>query len=137
MASEPVIDRETVEMLLEMDDISSEDGLLIELIDEFLVHSAKLVADIRNHAMAEAQSELTASSHSLKGASLNIGALVLFQVCDTIETLARKHELIAAIQRIPELNDAFDATQVALTELRERTTRGEMIDDLLSVTLLQ
>jgi len=136
MSRAPVIDRETIEMLREMDEVTTDSNLLLELIDDFLAYSADLVTHIQNNALQEAQSELAATSHSLKGASLNIGALVLFKVCDKIELLARKQELTKAKAQLSDLSSAFHATTNALIELRERTLRGEVIEDLLSEDLL-
>lgn len=136
MKRAPVIDRETIEMLREMDEITSDNNLLLELIDDFLAYSAELVTHIQSHAVEEAQSELAATSHSLKGASLNIGALVLFKVCDRIELMARSHKLFEAKTQLPDLASAFQETTAALIELRERTLRGEMIDDLLGEDLV-
>ena len=131
MASAPVIDRETIDMLREMDEVTDESDLLLELIDDFLTHSQILVANIQIHAEQDEQRELASSSHSLKGASLNIGALILFQVCDKIELLARNQNLLDARNQLPNLTNAFQRTTAALIELRERTYRGETIDDLL------
>ena len=136
MERAPVIDRETIDMLREMDEITKDGDLLLELIDDFLTHSQVIVSDIHSHAVQEKHHELAATSHSLKGASLNIGALVLFQVCDRIELLARKQNLIEAKAQLPALADAFQLTTAALIELRERTHRGESIDDLLGDEIL-
>jgi HPt (histidine-containing phosphotransfer) domain-containing protein len=146
MTNAPVIDRETIAMLQEMDAITAkgsatEENLLLELIDEFLVHSATLVKVIehslqvdilqRDTLPLDTMTELAAQSHSLKGASLNIGALALFQICDTIETLARQQRITKVDHWAAELNDTYQETALALAELRSRASRGETIDDLL------
>jgi len=131
MTNAPVIDRETIDMLREMDAITEDDDLLLELIDDFLFHSAKHVQAIRLSAQARSEHELATQSHSLKGASLNIGALALFQVCDVIEVLARQNNLLLIDQWLVELDLAYQKTATALAELRYRTSRGESIDDLL------
>ena len=135
MSGTPVIDRETVEMLREMDEIT-EDNLMLELIDDFLTHCAQLVREIEECALQDLVAKLASVSHSLKGASLNIGALVLFKVCDKIELLARNHQLNEAKTEIPHLLIAFQDTYHALTELRRRIVEGEAIDDLLSEDLI-
>lgn len=146
MTNAPVIDRETIVMLQEMDAITTkgsttEENLLLELIDDFLVHSADLVKviqhSLRKNALpvdalpVDTMAELAAQSHSLKGASLNIGALALFQVCDTIETLARQQRITKVEHWATELTHAYQETALALAKLRSRTSRGETIDDLL------
>lgn len=135
MNGTPVIDRETVEMLREMDEVT-EDNLMLELIDDFLTHSALLVREIEKCALQDLVAKLASESHSLKGASLNIGALVLFKVCDRIEILARNHQLDEAKTEIPHLLIAFQDTNCALNELRRRIVQGEAIDDLLSEDLV-
>ncbi len=136
MTNAPVIDRETIAMLQEMDAITTDDNLLLELIDDFLVHSADLVKVIQHSLRMETvqldpTAELAAQSHSLKGASLNIGALALFQICDTIETLARQQRITKVDYWAAELNHTYQKTALALAELRSRACRGEAIDDLL------
>jgi HPt (histidine-containing phosphotransfer) domain-containing protein len=131
MTNAPVIDRETIDMLREMDALTTEDDLLLELIDDFLFHSADLVKTIKLSLQAHCENELAAQSHSLKGASLNIGALALFQVCDAMESLARQRKLSRVDYWLTELDHAYQNTAMALTELRSRTSRGENIDDLL------
>lgn len=131
MTNAPFIDRETIDMLREMDAATHEDNLLLELIDDFLFHSADLVQAIKLSSQAHGEHELAAQSHSLKGASLNIGALALFQVCDVIETLARQNKLSMMEHWMMELDDAYQKTAIVLAELRNRTSHGENIDDLL------
>jgi HPt (histidine-containing phosphotransfer) domain-containing protein len=131
MTNAPVIDRETVAMLREMDAIATEGDLLLELIDDFLLYSVDLVGAIRLSLQTNTTTDLAAQSHSLKGASLNIGALALFQVCDTLETLARQRKLSKSEQWITDLDHTYQQTARVLTELRNRTSRGETIDDLL------
>ena len=131
MTNAPVIDRETIAMLREMDAMTKEDNLLLELIDDFLFHSADLVKAIRLSADAQIERDLAAQSHSLKGACLNIGVLALFQVCDTIETLARQSKLALMKELVAELENTYQKTALQLAELRRRITNGETIEDLL------
>jgi len=131
MTNAPVIDRETIAMLREMDAMTKEDNLLIELIDDFLFHSADLVKAIRLSSNAQLERDLAAQSHSLKGACLNIGALALFQVCDTIETLARQSKLALMEALVTELESTYQKTACSLAELHRRINRGETIEDLL------
>lgn len=131
MTNAPFIARETIDMLREMDAATEEDDLLLELIDDFLFHSVDLVQAIKCSLQVHGEQELAAQSHSLKGASLNIGALALFQVCDVIETLARQNKLTMIDQWMTALDDVYQKTAIVLAELRNRTSRGENIDDLL------
>lgn len=126
----PVIDRETIEMLRAMDMDTDEESLVLELVDEYLVYATGIVEQITLAASAEDAAQLATSAHALKGASLNIGALVLFQVCNGIEQAARNGQLTDAAAPLRALPDAFTQTVQAFTELRNRTARGEAIDDL-------
>jgi len=149
MERAPIIDRETIDMLREMDAIT-EDDLLIELIDDFLNHSAGIMTEIQTSAAVLDYRKLAASAHSLKGASLNIGVLGLFTICDQIETLARTltadgaqagpsreesprgpESMQAMTHYVAELAPTYQLTATALAALRDRTSRGEAIDDLL------
>lgn len=150
MEHAPIIDRETIDMLREMDAIT-EDDLLIELIDDFLNHSAGIMVEIQTSAQGLDYRKLAANAHSLKGASLNIGVLGLFHICDQIETLARTlatqhgpqavssgessqrltESVMAVAQYVAELGPTYQLTATALADLRDRTSRGEAIDDLL------
>ncbi|MEZ4867105.1 MAG: Hpt domain-containing protein [Caldilineaceae bacterium] len=131
MKDAPVIDRETIEMLREMDALTEDDNLLVELIDEFLSHSHGLIVAIKKNSHHQVFDELATHSHSLKGASLNIGALSLFKICDTLETMARRQELLDIDNLLTSLDLAYQQTAVALTEIRNRASRDEPIDDLL------
>ncbi len=127
----PVIDRETVDMLREMDEITDDDCLILELVDEFLNYSTLLVSEIMVLIKQRSLPELAAKAHSLKGASLNIGALALFQVCDRLESIARSQQPLDSQLYLTALESAFTETSVRFVELRNRTQRGENIDDLL------
>ena len=127
----PVIDRETVDMLREMDMIADDRNLLLELVDDFLSHSAQLIEEIILYLTKQNLPELASKAHSLKGASLNIGALALFTVCDEIEATARRHQRIDTEIQLPLLNHAYTRTTETLIEIRKRAQQGEDIDDLL------
>ena len=138
MEHAPIIDRETIDMLREMDAITQDD-LLLELIDDFLEHAAGTMTAIRTSAQVADYRKIATHAHSLKGASLNIGVLGLFHICDQIETLARSlaegnayQDMAATVAtRVIDLEPTYTAAINALTTLRMRTSRGETIDDLL------
>ena len=112
---------------------------MLELIDDFLEHAAGTMTAIRTSAQVADYRKIAAHAHSLKGASLNIGVLGLFHICDQIETLARALAEGNAYQdvattvatRVIDLEPTYTAAINALTTLRMRTSRGETIDDLL------
>lgn len=131
MPNAPVLARETIASLREIDALTTDDELLLEVIDDFLLYSTDLVDAIKVAAQDPADGALASQSHSLKGASLNLGALALFEVCDTIERLAREQQLSTIEEQLSALYTAYEKTTVALIELRNRTRRGETIDDLL------
>jgi len=127
----PIIDRETVDMLREMDEVTDDENLILELVDEYLTHSALLVSEITTLIKQRSLPELAAKAHSLKGASLNIGALALFEVCDQLELAIRSQQSVDSYLYLTALETAFAETSDRLVELRNRSRRGENIDDLL------
>lgn len=131
LVNAPTLDRETVNMLREMDEIADDGSLILELVDEFLVHSTTLVADINSMAQTQNMTALATRAHSLKGASLNMGTLELFQICERIESLAGGQSVLDLSAEISVLEHVFARTTATLTTLRDRTQRGEDIDDLL------
>lgn len=112
------------------------------------------MAEIQLSAQGLDYQKLAATAHSLKGASLNIGVLGLFRICDQIETLARTlttepepqairsgasskgmaESVMAVAHYVAELGPTYQLNVTALADLRDRTSRGEAIDDLLCST---
>ncbi len=97
------LDQSQIELLLSLDD--GEGGALAEIVDEYLVVTwyghAELVRDL-----GEGDSTaLERTAHTLKGASANVGASGLADVCAGLEMHARQDQLDHAA----ELMDEFEA----------------------------
>jgi HPt (histidine-containing phosphotransfer) domain-containing protein len=114
-----VLDRDQIDLLCSLDDGAGE--LLEEVIGEFFLVSddlrAQLLAAVGDADVPVAQR----AAHTLKGASANVGAARLAQVCAEFDALApgtNASEASALVER-------FDAEYVsAVGALRTLSARG-------------
>jgi HPt (histidine-containing phosphotransfer) domain-containing protein len=88
-ASEPAIAADALDRLRELaGDDSGE--FLVELFEEFFVTSRELVDEIGVNQRSGDFDALRKSSHTLKGAALNLGANVLAAICKEGEVAAKE-----------------------------------------------
>jgi HPt (histidine-containing phosphotransfer) domain-containing protein len=113
-----VLDREQIDLLLSLDDGNGK--VLAEIVAEFLTTSADVRAQLL-HAFGEG--DLPAAqraSHTLKGASSNVGAARLAEVCAEVEARAGEAELDEAVGLIEQFELEYARALDALQGLNER-----------------
>ncbi|MFI5144203.1 MAG: PAS domain S-box protein [Ignavibacteria bacterium] len=97
------IDLDTIGGLREMDE---QDGsFLKEIIDLYLNEMPELIDNIRTAYELDDNIKVAKAAHSLKGASLNLGACALAGICNEIEQAAKansKKELEILIKELPD-----------------------------------
>lgn len=130
MESAAIIDQQTIAMIHEMDAWDEESHLLLELIDEFLLQLDRLSSEMEFSVLHNAHSNLAAQAHTLKGACLNMGALALFQACDSLETLARRKDLLTIEEPLLQLKRTYVITKKAFMLLRQLVYTGDNLDNL-------
>lgn len=116
------IDRATFERLLEM--TGSDLEFLDELVDTYLDDGATQIAALEAAVAAGSVEELVRPAHSLKGSSLNIGALRLGELSRGLEEAARGGAADDAARAVTEIAAAFAEARSALLAEREARQPG-------------
>ena len=86
------LDRSQIELLLSLDDGAGD--ALAEIVGEYRTVSWQGRDDLRRELRGGDHTALAHTAHSLKGASANLGAKDLAQVCAELEMHARQVELV-------------------------------------------
>ena len=114
-----VIDREQIEMLRSLDD--GEGAVLAEIINEFLVMSGP-GRDQLLQGLGEGDGDaLGRAAHTLKGASANVGATALADVCAELEMQARASQFEGAGALVERFEAEFARGMTALQSELSRT----------------
>jgi len=105
---QPLLDEARLD---ELEDIMAEDfGLLV---DTFLSDSRNLFDQLRALTAPGREAELSKVAHSLKGASLNLGADGLAELCLTLESQSRDGS-------VDDLQAQLDGIETALATVCDR-----------------
>jgi HPt (histidine-containing phosphotransfer) domain-containing protein len=86
------LDRSQIELLLSLDDGAGD--ALAEIVGEYRTSSWQGREDLRRQLRDGDHTALACTAHSLKGASANVGAHDLAQVCAELEMHAHQVELV-------------------------------------------
>ena len=127
-SSDP-LDREQIELLLSLDDGRGE--ILAEVVEEYLSVSDQGRVELRRLVRDGDTGALERTAHTLKGASANVGAHALAEVCARLEENGREARLAGA----ESLVDAFDAEFGAGAggpRGRHRVRRGDVMRILVA-----
>ena len=88
------LDRAQIDLLLSLDDGAGE--ALAEIVEEYRTMSWEGGDDLRRELRDADHTALARTAHALKGASANLGANDLAQVCAELERHARQVELVGS-----------------------------------------
>jgi HPt (histidine-containing phosphotransfer) domain-containing protein len=113
------LDHSQIEFLLSLDDGQGE--ALLEIVNEYLSVGDDLRAEILRLLGEGDRDALERTAHTLKGASANVGATGLADLCARLEMRAREDQLDDAAGLTEEFEAEFDRV---LAALRVVTTRG-------------
>ncbi len=109
------LDREQIDLLLSLDD--GDGAVLAEIVGEFFTTSDEMRAQL---LQALGEGDLPAAeraAHTLKGASANVGAAALAEVCAQVETQARSGEQHGAVRLTEQLEACYAGALDALRAL--------------------
>ena len=106
------IDREQIELLLSLDDGLGE--TLAEVVEEYLSVSDEGRTELRRLVRARDTGALERAAHTLKGASANVGARGVAEVCARLEANARNADLDGAESLVDEYDTEFERVRDAL-----------------------
>jgi HPt (histidine-containing phosphotransfer) domain-containing protein len=100
------LDRAQIDFLVSLDD--GEGGALAEIVDEYLTMSAEGRTELHSQLRDGDWNAVERTAHTLKGASANVGATGLADVCASLETRAREARPDDTAELAAELVDQFD-----------------------------
>ena len=92
--------------------------LVGELIELFLLEGPHTLRALRDAAGEGAAAPIAQRAHDLKGASANLGAERLVELCHQVERAARAEDLAAARGPLEDLEMEFERVCEALRALR-------------------
>src|SRR5690606_31497914 len=103
-SSEELINLDVVNGLKELSG-DGDDSFFKEIIGLYEEPAQELIDEIKFHAEEGNAEELGITAHTLKGASLNIGARLFADVCKNIELAGKNNEINGIDSEIKKLND--------------------------------
>jgi CheY-like chemotaxis protein/HPt (histidine-containing phosphotransfer) domain-containing protein len=106
------LDRTQIELLLSLD--GGEGETLGEIVEQYLTHGEKGLHELRRVLSAGDVESLERAAHTLKGASANVGASAMVELCAALETTARAKELSEANGLMERADREFARVQDAL-----------------------
>ena len=122
-SNEAVIDQATFDQLVEI--TGGDLDFVDELIDTYLDDAHTQLAALEAAVARGDVGELVRPAHSLKGSSLNIGALRLGALCRSLEETARTaSDVPDAADRVAAIRAAVGTTRAALVAARARRKAG-------------
>jgi HPt (histidine-containing phosphotransfer) domain-containing protein len=113
------LDPSQIEFLLSLDDGQGE--ALAEIVNEYLSVSDELRAEILRLMGQGDRAALERSTHTLKGASANVGAMALADACAELETRARESQLDDAAGLVERIDAESERVRAALQVVTTRT----------------
>ena len=117
----PALDPDVIASLQTLDD----DGtFLSDLFDEFRRGAHTYLPELRRAVTTGDMDALKAAAHALKGASRNIGAHGLAELCQYLEEMAMAQKLVEAPDVIDRIEDEFNRVGQAFDTLLESDDRG-------------
>jgi HPt (histidine-containing phosphotransfer) domain-containing protein len=111
-----VLDKEQIDLLLSLDD--GQGAVLEEIIAEFLITSHGVRAQLLEGLNDGDTVGLQRDAHTLKGASANVGATRLVEVCARIEVAASGSPEDERVELTQEFQNAYTDALDALRALR-------------------
>jgi len=103
--------------------LETDPAFVVELIESYSPLFTNQSRAIEEAFSKQDEAKLRYAAHSLKGASLNIGANKLGAICRTIEDLAEKKDLAASAKLLPDLKEVMGSTLKALETIKAKLSR--------------
>ena len=110
--------RSQIELLLSLDDGAGD--ALQEIVGEYLTMSEQGRVELLSALRVGDASAVGHAAHSLKGASANVGALALADVCGDTERRARQAEVLDAAGLEEQFESEFSRARAALRSVASR-----------------
>jgi HPt (histidine-containing phosphotransfer) domain-containing protein len=112
------LDRSQIEFLLSLDD--GQGDALAEIVAEYLTLGDEGYAELLRQRREGDRNAFERTAHTLKGASANVGATGLADVCASLELHAREAQLDDAGELLEQFEAQFDRVRAALEVFASR-----------------
>lgn len=103
--------------------LKTDPEFVIELIDSYSPLFERLHTALHDSHSKKDRSKIHYAAHSLKGASLNIGATDLADVCRTIEELSEKADFETIVPHLRVLDAEMQRTNQAMRSMKSRLSQ--------------
>lgn len=103
--------------------LETDPAFVVELIDSYAPLFRNQSRAIDEACGKRDEAKLRYAAHSLKGASLNIGAKKLGAICKSMEDFAEHGDIDSAAKLIPQLLQVIERTSVALGMIKTRLSK--------------
>ncbi len=113
-----LLDLNTITNLLELNDPTEANSFFAELVREFFIQAARLITIIKQAIQLNDRLNLIYHLHNLKGASLNMGAIALAEVCETIEVSIQNNHLSEMSSWPAKLELIYQETSQAMEQIK-------------------
>jgi histidine phosphotransfer protein HptB len=111
------IDTQVLESLLDM--LESDQEVLAEIINCYLVESPKIVATMQTSVTNEDADTLYKAAHSLKSSSASLGAMNLYQLCLQLELKGKSGNLEGVLELMSQLINEYAQVEIALKKIAQ------------------
>lgn len=112
------LDHSQIDFLFSLDDGQGE--ALTEIVREYLVVSDEGYTELLRLVGEGDRDGIERTAHTLKGASANVGATRLADVCAGLEMRARQAQLSNAAELMEQFEDEFNRARAALQVVTTR-----------------
>ncbi len=112
------LDRSQIEFLLSLDD--GQGDALAEIVAEYLTLGDEGYAELLRLRGERDRNAFERTAHTLKGASANVGATGLADVCASLELCAREAQLDDAGELLEQFEAQFERVRAALEVVARR-----------------
>ena len=113
------LDRSQIDLLLSLDDGAG--AALREIVDEYLAMSEEGGVELRRALEDGDAQAVERGAHTLKGASANVGATALADICGAMEAWARDGQLEGAAELTEQFEAELSRARAALHAVVSRT----------------
>ena len=113
---EDLLDFNIIQGLKELGN-DDDNSFLTEVIDLYLEQAPGLIMNMKKQFEGKNSLKMSQEAHALKGASLNIGAKKLSEICKNIELKGKADDLEGIPELIKELDEVYEISGVELKKL--------------------
>jgi len=111
--SSDLLDKKTLQALRKMAGPKATE-VVPQIINNYLEEAPQLLQAIHAAAVASDPVALREAAHSLRGASANLGAISLCQLCQALEATANAGSTIGALTKVSQVETEYETVKAAL-----------------------